>query len=154
MKKIDIKKNDRWPEAVSDGLTLSCGVCGVVPVVDYTVSAEAWKNTVPKELKLGVVCLNCLIDMDPNVLTSLEHLFVCGGGRTVSLAPTIIYDYRERKDKMKNFLIVVAYSQTDQLTVLVKDCKDMKEAERRTKKAYPNAAQYWVEGEVSAILEK
>lgn len=55
---------------------------------------------------------------------------------------------------MKHFLIVVAYSQTDQRIILVKDCKDMKEAEQRAKKAYPNAARYWGEGEVSDILEK
>lgn len=55
---------------------------------------------------------------------------------------------------MKHFLIVVAYSQTDQTIMLIKDCKDFKEAERRARKAHPNAVQYWGHGEVSEILEK
>lgn len=57
-------------------------------------------------------------------------------------------------DKIKHFLICIVYSQTDQFTVLVKDCKDIKEAKKRARKEYPGAVQLWTDGEVLCILEK
>lgn len=106
MKHYLIEENDSWPEAVSDGLTLPCGVCGVVPVIDYHVSDEAWK-VVPNALSLGVVCIECLIQMDPNILPHIERILVCHGGRTMELIPKILYDYRNRQTnklkKLKEF---------------------------------------------------
>ena len=94
MKTHYLKKDDPWPEAVSDGLTLPCGVCGTVPVIDYHIPDNIWKKIVPKKLKLGVICLNCLVNMDPDVVSSIENIFVCGGGRTILLKPETLYDYR------------------------------------------------------------
>jgi hypothetical protein len=51
---------DKWPEAISDGLTLSCPYCGLIPHIDYRVDDVFWKKVVPKEYRTGVVCLSCL----------------------------------------------------------------------------------------------
>lgn len=98
MKTHYLKKDDPWPEAVSDGLTLSCGECGVVPIIDYVVPDEVWKNTVPKEIRLGVVCLECLVDMNPDIIASIKKIFVCDSGQTICLKPTDLYDYRWEKE--------------------------------------------------------
>lgn len=52
-----------WPEGVSDGLILPCGVCGSTVSFDYTVTDEAWNLVVPQENKLNVVCLPCFDEM-------------------------------------------------------------------------------------------
>ncbi len=53
----------KWPEGVSDGLLLPCGVCSEHPVlIDYTVTDEVWSQ-VPVPLRCSVVCLDCLVHM-------------------------------------------------------------------------------------------
>lgn len=49
-----------WPEGVSDGLTLRCGLCGVLPFIDYRVDDDFWNRLAPEECRLGVICLLCL----------------------------------------------------------------------------------------------
>jgi len=93
IKYCKIGKDDPWPEAVCDGLSSACGVCGIVSAIDYTVSDETWKM-VPDELRLGVVCLECLVNMDPDVIDSIEKISICGGGETLICLPDILYDYR------------------------------------------------------------
>lgn len=95
IKYCKIGKDDFWPEAVCDGLSLSCGICGVSPVIDYLISDEIWKKVVPKELRLDVVCLGCLVLIDPNVITNIKRISICGGGQTLICLPEILYDYRE-----------------------------------------------------------
>ena len=97
LKHIQVGKDDSWPEAVCDGLSLSCGICGRSPVIDYLVSDNTWNKVVPKELKLGVVCLECLVDMDSSVVSGIEKISICGGGQTLICLPGILYDYREQK---------------------------------------------------------
>ena len=92
-----VGEEDPWPEAVSDGLVSYCERCGVVPVIDYRVSDETWKKVVPKSLQTKVVCLECLIDIDPTVLGSVKEVYVCKGGLTLLLNPKTLYDYRGRK---------------------------------------------------------
>ena len=58
-----MKINDSWPEAVSDGLTLTCSDCGVVPRFDYGVDEGFWRQHVADyPARIGVVCLPCLGD--------------------------------------------------------------------------------------------
>lgn len=93
-KYFKVGKDDPWPEAVCDGLSLSCGICDIIPIIDYMVSDEMWQKIVPKELKLGVVCLDCLVNIDPSVIDSIEKISICGGGQTLICLPEILYDYR------------------------------------------------------------
>lgn len=39
---LDVKPGDPWPEGITDGLALSCGVCGRAPHLDFTVSDACW----------------------------------------------------------------------------------------------------------------
>ena len=50
----------KWPGGVSDGLTLPCADCGIVPRFDYRVTEEFWAQHVPGPERLGVICLPCL----------------------------------------------------------------------------------------------
>lgn len=98
MKTHYLKKDAPWPEAVSDGLVSSCEECGVVPIIDYLVSNEVWENTVPRKIRSRVVCLECLINMNPDVIASIKKIFVCNGGQTICLKPTDLYHYRWEKE--------------------------------------------------------
>ena len=88
---------EQWPEAISDGLTLACGVCGQEPSFDYLVADEAWEVVVPEELRLGVVCLACFDHLagERGVHTSdvLEHVQFTGAGETIILHPVEAYRY-------------------------------------------------------------
>ena len=54
---------------------------------------------------------------------------------------------------MKHWVVVVAYSQTDQVKILFKDCKSEKQAISKAKKLHPNAKQYWHDGLIDEIVE-
>lgn len=80
-----------WPEAVSDGLEISCEVCGCRPSFDYIVTDEAWKTVVPPLMRPGAVCLPCFDRMAQrfgvhvsDVLVSIQFT---GRFETIVLAP-------------------------------------------------------------------
>lgn len=56
----------RWPEGISDGLTLPCGICGDVQKFDYNVDDDLWQGLVPIEHRYGVICLPCLDTLGNN----------------------------------------------------------------------------------------
>lgn len=91
--------SEHWPAAISDGLTLACGICDVVPKFDYIVENKIWKQVVPKELQLGVICLSCLdelaIKMGINIGMFLLEVQWTGVGKTVVLIPTEVYEYQK-----------------------------------------------------------
>ena len=58
---VYIGANDKWPEAISDGLTLACRFCDKIPIVDYRINDDVWRLVVPREYQRDVVCLDCLI---------------------------------------------------------------------------------------------
>lgn len=90
-----------WPEAVSDGLTLSCSDCGCTPRFDYRVKSEFWQQHVPElPTRLGVVCLPCLDRRCGGVglADALVEVQWTGTGHTVVLAPTIKHEYRKTAD--------------------------------------------------------
>lgn len=99
MKTVYVKEGDKWPEAVSDGLTLPCGICEEIPATDYIIDHDMWDKVVPKEMKLGVVCLDCLVGLDPNVIEHIKSIFVCGGGKSIHLEPDVLYDYTDLSRK-------------------------------------------------------
>lgn len=86
-----------WPEGISDGLTLPCGMCGLVPHFDYSVTEEMWGKVVPPDLRLGVVCLPCLdrcaTEEGVDVGQELLEVQFTGAGKTVVLWPTRIVYY-------------------------------------------------------------
>lgn len=88
--------SEGWPGGISDGLTLPCGVCGVVPSFDYTVTEESWKTYAPHEHRLGVVCLPCLDRLASETSGTLKVLRIqfCGIGKTIVFMPTMIHRYR------------------------------------------------------------
>ena len=89
-----------WPEGISDGLTLPCGVCGDLPPFDYRVTDWAWQHVVPEALRLGVVCLPCF-DMIAegrgiDIAAAIQEVQFTGVGKTVVLRPSLIHRYRLR----------------------------------------------------------
>ncbi len=89
-----------WPEAISDGLTLPCGECGVVPQFDYLVDDPTWDKVAPIEHRNSVICLPCfdrlavVAGVTHNYLVNVQFV---GAGRTWALQPTQMYvwsDYR------------------------------------------------------------
>lgn len=103
---------NEWPEAVSDGLTLTCSFCGCQPRFDYRVSEDLWHSLVPDAYRRGVVCLPCLdrLAAERGVTIGLELLEVqfTGEGHTIIMRPTRVIDYRQRLDSA-----TCADSQTD-----------------------------------------
>ena len=89
-----------WPEAVSDGLTLPCGECGIVPRFDYRVDDETWRKVAPTEHRLSVICLPCFDRLA--VAAGVVHDYLIdvqfvGEGRTWQLDNRRMYvwsDYR------------------------------------------------------------
>jgi len=98
--------NDNWPGGISDGLTLPCGLCQKIPTFDYTVTDIAWAAVIPKDLQLGVVCLNCFERMvrarDMYISDVLLHVQFAGDGETILLRPTKAYRYSMEKPNENN----------------------------------------------------
>ena len=92
---------DKWVEGISDGLTLSCSLCGNVPHFDYRVDDKFWNKIVHKSISLGVVCLSCLdklaTDVGLDVADHIEELQFTGIGKTVIFVPETTYYYMLNK---------------------------------------------------------
>ena len=84
-----------WPESVSDGLTLPCVDCGLVPRFDYRVTEEFWRKHVPGPDHLNVVCLPCLDIRCSGVglAAALIEVQWTGTGHTVVLKPELRHVY-------------------------------------------------------------
>jgi len=86
-----------WPGGVSDGLTLPCRRCGVVPKFDYIVDGDFWRAVVPHDWRLDVVCLPCLdvmaTEMGLDVAAALRSVQFTGIGKTVLLGPAYTHYY-------------------------------------------------------------
>lgn len=90
-----------WPEAVTDGLTLPCGDCGVVPEFDYRVADWFWDAWVEGDDRLGVICLPCLNKRSDgwDLGEALIEVQWTGRGHTVVLTPTARYEYPPLTDE-------------------------------------------------------
>lgn len=84
-----------WPAGVSDGLTLACADCGERAKFDYHVSDDFWRQWVPGEERLGVVCLPCLDRRcgGEGLADALEEVQWTGTGHTVVLGPVFVHEY-------------------------------------------------------------
>jgi len=84
-----------WPPGVSDGLVLPCSRCGQQPKFDYHVDDEFWREVVPPDERLGVICLPCLdrlvdvLGLGMEVGQHLRQVQFTGCSSTVFLAPSI-----------------------------------------------------------------
>lgn len=80
-----------WPGGISDGLTLPCGECAVVPAFDYNVDDEVWNLVAPEVHRLSVICLPCLDrlvhDKGIDISLHLKQVQFTGVGKTVVLRP-------------------------------------------------------------------
>lgn len=91
-----------WPEGVSDGLSLLCGICNCAPRFDYKISDDVWKKVAPPEHRLGVICLPCFdelatqkqIDVSPH----LKEVQFTGAGKTIILKPMEVCYWRKQND--------------------------------------------------------
>lgn len=96
---ITVSSTDAWPEAISDGLTLPCSICGVIPYIDYRVGSDLWGRVVPEAYRRGVVCLSCLdrlaSDAGLDVAAHLEFAQFTGVGKTIVLLPDRTYYYAQ-----------------------------------------------------------
>lgn len=93
---IRIMNLKKWPEGVSDGLTLPCSHCGHIPRFDYRVDDPFWRYVVPKSEQQDVICLPCL-DRQANALglsvcEHIEEVQFTGGSATLSLVPAVCFD--------------------------------------------------------------
>lgn len=83
-----------WPSAVSDGLSLPCGVCGVNPPFDWRCDDKTWAAVIPKHFRRGVVCLPCFAMMadeaQVEIAAGIECVQFVGPGYTVVLRPDFI----------------------------------------------------------------
>ncbi len=54
---------------------------------------------------------------------------------------------------MKHWVIVVAYSQTDEIKILFKNCENEEQARTKAKKMHPDAKLWWIDGTIDTIVE-
>lgn len=89
---------DPWPEAISDGLTLPCSYCLRVPDVDWRTTDEEWARVVPRQYRLGVVCLACFVSMggDPRLVFEIQ---VVVPGVTFACNPHLVVLWESRPEK-------------------------------------------------------
>jgi hypothetical protein len=75
----------------ADGLVLPCGRCGAVVPFGFTVRDEAWKERVPEEWRLGVLCLPCLDSCAalPLRLEDIQVVYFTGRAGTIPLIPAL-----------------------------------------------------------------
>ncbi len=89
---------DEWPGGISDGLILPCAYCDQAVCFDYTVTDECWDAVVPKEKRLGVVCLPCLdhlaVGRGIDISKSIVRLQFTGAGKTIVFTPGIAYKWK------------------------------------------------------------
>jgi hypothetical protein len=87
-------RREEWEAGVSDGLTLPCAICGIVPAFDYSVDDNFWK-VVDDRIRRGVVCLSCLDKLANakglDVSAHLIQVQFTGIKKTIELTPTKIY---------------------------------------------------------------
>jgi len=95
MQHIQVK--DSWPESISDGLILSCKLCGHLPKFDYTVTDSFWRSIVPLELQTDVICLGCLDKLassqGEDVSRYLKVVQFTGIKKTIVMTPDVVYHY-------------------------------------------------------------
>lgn len=84
-----------WPEAVSDGLSLPCSDCGLMPRFDYRVTDEFWNLHVGGAARLGVVCLPCMDRRcgGDGLADAITEVQWTGTQHTVVLKPTLRHIY-------------------------------------------------------------
>lgn len=96
MKAIKLSR-DNWEPGISDGLTLPCVICEVVPSFDYRVDDDFWNAMIGKVFRRDVFCLPCLDKIATakghDVSTHLEFVQFTGIGKTIELKPSRLFRY-------------------------------------------------------------
>jgi hypothetical protein len=88
------KRVDKWPMAVSDGLSVPCSDCETIPVIDYIVDDYTWNDLVKPPERHGVICLPCLIKRGgPSVLLAVKEIQYTIPGVTLILSPSLFVNY-------------------------------------------------------------
>jgi len=87
----------KWIAGISGGLILPCGICGRHTNFVYAVDDKVWEKLVPKEHRLGVVCLTCLDKLGQakgiDIAPSLVDVQFTGINKTIELKPTRVFYY-------------------------------------------------------------
>jgi len=99
-KLIRVKIENEWPEAISDGLNISCAWCGRKVFLDYAVKDEIWKKVVPPADRPKVICIDCFLKealrLKIDVGTAFEDIqIVTGAGQTIQMLPTVVFHYED-----------------------------------------------------------
>jgi len=80
--------------SVSDGLTIPCFDCGIIPPIDYVVEDSIWEDLVKPPEKYGVICLPCLLKRGgPKVLLAIQEIQYTVSGATLILSPSLLVNY-------------------------------------------------------------
>lgn len=88
---------DKWPEGISDGLTLPCAICDKSVKFDFSVQDDLWYAVVPESCRRDVLCLPCFdrIALEKGIdwADGLEEVQFTGIGKTIRLSPVFIHRY-------------------------------------------------------------
>ena len=94
---VRVGPNAEWPAGICDGLSLSCSICGEWTPYDYAVWDCSWGAVVPREHRLGVVCLRCYdrlaAEKGEPLYEDLRFVQFTGTGFTLLLRPETAYVY-------------------------------------------------------------
>lgn len=87
-----------WHEGISDGLAMRCPFCGRVPVIDYQVTDEVWREVAPQEHRTDVICIDCFVELARESQIDISRAFeqfqiVTRQGQTVFAYPAVVFNY-------------------------------------------------------------
>ena len=93
-----MSKKAKWPESISDGLSLPCKMCGNVPRFDYRAQDDLWRMVVPEECRLWVVCLPCFdkvaCSKSISIARGIVNIQYTGIGKTICFVPFRVHEYQ------------------------------------------------------------
>jgi hypothetical protein len=81
-----------WPAAVSDGLSLPCSDCGMLPRWDYQVTEDFWSQWGDGPNVLCLLCLDQRCGGD-GLAEALQEVQWTGTRHTVVLRPSLRHRY-------------------------------------------------------------
>lgn len=87
-----------WPEGISNGLSSPCAFCGTVPLIDYQVDDATWERLVAPHTRQDVVCLDCLVSMDLDVVSAVRSLQVATPRVTAVFQRVLLYPWHEYEE--------------------------------------------------------
>jgi len=122
---IRTKSEGYETSGVSDGINLPCSICRKFSDFDYLVDDEFWKEIVPSEMRLGVICLSCLdklaCSVGKRIADHIGRISFSGCKDTIDFVPTNVFlNVKNKRENNKNSVVT---PREDLINICKEACK-------------------------------